>query len=354
MRRLVHCSWFIALTAGCSGNQTFDDGSDKIARRPQLDTDPPAMDAGPIETSREVRFGAGEGPSAEEDAATGASGKGVGVLDGQACVVGAGSIDLCAQQACIPDPGSFTYEATLSSETCGDLTCLTSDDDEHVSLLLSAPLPTGATSAELAERFRGFNFVGHLEGWSLTDGQTTSDEAPSWELIVDDSGDLERLEIEGDVVHVEATLDGLRAWQWQDSNDADCVTDDILGSCVCEWNFTSAYRAVFELKLEQDGTPMGDASDSSLEFGPDIEGQTLDAAVGDSLTLRLQTIGPGNYEDPQLDGDAVTFDGSELPAMQNPGGPTQLFHFTAVQPGLVAVTVPHTFGSPFTFSIDVE
>ena len=52
--------------------------------------------------------------------------------------------------------------------------------------------------------------------------------------------------------------------------------------------------------------------------------------------------------------NTVEFVSSGYAAVQNPGGPTQLFTFRAVSPGQATVSIPHTMGSTFLFDITVE
>ena len=56
----------------------------------------------------------------------------------------------------------------------------------------------------------------------------------------------------------------------------------------------------------------------------------------------LQTIGFGQYEAPQISSNVIRFDGAAFPTKQNPGGPTQVYHFTAMAEGEAQVRIPHT------------
>jgi hypothetical protein len=96
------------------------------------------------------------------------------------------------------------------------------------------------------------------------------------------------------------------------------------------------------------------AANSTLEVGADVEGTTVMVDVGEELILTLQTIGPGNYEEAMVMGDALESLGSEYATLQNPGGPTQLFHFRGVAPGQATVSIPHTTRPTFAFQIAVQ
>jgi hypothetical protein len=83
--------------------------------------------------------------------------------------------------------------------------------------------------------------------------------------------------------------------------------------------------------------------------------RTISAVIGQDIELTLGTIGPGNYGDPELSSDSVRFDGMEYPATQNPGGPTQIFHFHTVATGTTTITIPHIQNpTPFIVTIDVS
>lgn len=72
------------------------------------------------------------------------------------------------------------------------------------------------------------------------------------------------------------------------------------------------------------------------------EGQTIALSIGSKARLKLQTIGPGQFEKPTLVGTGVVFEGAELQSPPNPGGPTQIYVFACVQTGTVAVSIPHS------------
>lgn len=78
-----------------------------------------------------------------------------------------------------------------------------------------------------------------------------------------------------------------------------------------------------------------------------IPSHTLTIKAGRELELTLQTIGPGEYASPPLvSSAAVRFLDVRLVAPPVPAGPTQLFRFEAVQPGLAVIVFQHTAQGP--------
>jgi len=60
----------------------------------------------------------------------------------------------------------------------------------------------------------------------------------------------------------------------------------------------------------------------------------VSASVGQELSIRLQTVGPGNYASPPtVEGTAVTFLDASFVGPQVPAGVTQVFRFKAVKLG---------------------
>jgi hypothetical protein len=87
------------------------------------------------------------------------------------------------------------------------------------------------------------------------------------------------------------------------------------------------------------------------------DGQHASAKVGERIVVTLQTIGGGHYDTPQISSHAIRFEGESdvSPAKQNPGGPTQVYRFTAVAEGEAQIRVPHTGSNPtVTFTIQVR
>jgi hypothetical protein len=84
-------------------------------------------------------------------------------------------------------------------------------------------------------------------------------------------------------------------------------------------------------------------------------GQTVALSTGDELDVTLGSI--GNQGDPSVSSTAIRYDGSSLVGPQNPGGPTMLYKFTAVEHGQVTITIPFLNPenpAPFTLTVNVE
>jgi hypothetical protein len=62
--------------------------------------------------------------------------------------------------------------------------------------------------------------------------------------------------------------------------------------------------------------------------------------------IRLQTVGPGEYEAPGISSPAVRFTGVSLVPPFVPAGPTQVFRFQALNPGRATLTFHHSGMSP--------
>jgi hypothetical protein len=78
------------------------------------------------------------------------------------------------------------------------------------------------------------------------------------------------------------------------------------------------------------------------------------ATVGQQIQITLQTIGPGQYALPQVSSLAVRFEDIALRLPNNPGGPTQVFIFTATAEGTALVRIAHSDSRPsFTATIEV-
>ena len=104
------------------------------------------------------------------------------------------------------------------------------------------------------------------------------------------------------------------------------------------------------------GSASSDAgAGAAVLLSDDASGATKTLSVQQGVDITLHTIGPGNYDTPQLSSNAVKFVGMSYPGTQNPGGPTQLFQFEAVSAGASTITIPHTQRSePFTITLDVR
>jgi hypothetical protein len=79
------------------------------------------------------------------------------------------------------------------------------------------------------------------------------------------------------------------------------------------------------------------------------DGQKVSSKVGQPIVVTLQTIGCGHYDTPQVSSRAVRFESAmdpPPPRQQNPGGPTQVYRFTAVAEGEAQIRIPHTGSNP--------
>jgi hypothetical protein len=76
-----------------------------------------------------------------------------------------------------------------------------------------------------------------------------------------------------------------------------------------------------------------DIKQRELSLNRTNDGQHLSANVGQPIVVTLQTIGGGHYDTPQISSRAIRFESAVFPAKQNPGGPTQVYRFTAVAEG---------------------
>ncbi len=104
----------------------------------------------------------------------------------------------------------------------------------------------------------------------------------------------------------------------------------------------------------------GASGKQTLRLGNGDAGRRLIAAVGDTIEVTLQTIGPGHYGSPVLSSGSVVFLGESSAGPPIPAGPTQLYRFEAVASGLAEITIAHTGGPtegpaipPFVLTVGV-
>ena len=83
-------------------------------------------------------------------------------------------------------------------------------------------------------------------------------------------------------------------------------------------------------------------SGNELSLDNRDNGRQLSVRPGDEILVTLQTIGPGEYELPNVSSSAVVFLGVSILTPPNPGGPRQLFQFRIVAVGHVDISIPHT------------
>ena len=89
----------------------------------------------------------------------------------------------------------------------------------------------------------------------------------------------------------------------------------------------------------------------SLDNGDN--GRVLAVRLGDEIHVTLQTIGPGEYELPNVSSSAVAFLGVSILTPPNPGGPRQLFQFRVAAVGHADISIAHTGQNP-RFGITLE
>ena len=98
----------------------------------------------------------------------------------------------------------------------------------------------------------------------------------------------------------------------------------------------------------------------SVTVAPDLDlitvandEQTVVRKVGQRLTIRLWTIGPGNYGDPAVSAGSVKFIDMSFVSPPNPGGPTQDYRFLVESAGTVVIQIKHTVQAK-TFTVTVN
>ena len=91
----------------------------------------------------------------------------------------------------------------------------------------------------------------------------------------------------------------------------------------------------------------------ALSLNRTNDGERVSAEVGQPIVVTLQTIGGGQYGEPNVSSLSVRFESSLFPAMQNPGGPTQVYRFIAAEEGEAKVEIPHSGSNP-TFKLTIQ
>jgi hypothetical protein len=93
---------------------------------------------------------------------------------------------------------------------------------------------------------------------------------------------------------------------------------------------------------------------SPLMLNDQDSGREVALAMQQAVDITLHTTGPGGYGTPTLSSSAVSFEGLTYPAGQVPGGPTQLYQFTATVEGSAVLSIPFQDGidsrAPFTLT----
>jgi hypothetical protein len=106
-------------------------------------------------------------------------------------------------------------------------------------------------------------------------------------------------------------------------------------------------------------TDCGSPTHPSLKvwsFTSGDNGRRLSVGLGDEIDVTLQTIGPGQYDErPSVSSPAVVFSNVSILTPPNPGGPRQLFQFTAAAAGDAVISIPHTVQNlRFEITVDVR
>lgn len=83
------------------------------------------------------------------------------------------------------------------------------------------------------------------------------------------------------------------------------------------------------------------------------DGERVVARVGQPIVVTLQTVGGGQYGEAKVSSSSVRCETSSFPTMQNPGGPTQIYRFTAAEEGGAKIEIPHTRANP-TFTLNIQ
>jgi hypothetical protein len=79
----------------------------------------------------------------------------------------------------------------------------------------------------------------------------------------------------------------------------------------------------------------------------EVAGNRLSLNLGQTLSLKLQTIGPGEYASPpEISSAAIRFLEMSYVSPAVPAGPTQEFRFRSVAPGLAIIAFRHTGQNP--------
>lgn len=92
----------------------------------------------------------------------------------------------------------------------------------------------------------------------------------------------------------------------------------------------------------------------TIELNGADNGKHISAKAGQKIVVMLQTVGPGQYDEPKVSSAAVRFEGSYFTKMQIPAGPRQVYRFVAAAAGEATVEIPHSWQQPkFCITIKV-
>jgi hypothetical protein len=83
-------------------------------------------------------------------------------------------------------------------------------------------------------------------------------------------------------------------------------------------------------------------------------GREIRIGVEGRIEITLQTIGPGEYSEPDVSSGSVRLTDIQT-LMSPPAGPKQRFRFEASASGRASITIPHTGQNPaFSLLVEVE
>jgi hypothetical protein len=68
-------------------------------------------------------------------------------------------------------------------------------------------------------------------------------------------------------------------------------------------------------------------------------GQTVLMEIGDTIDITLQAIGPGSYELPEIEGNAINFIYDSTISPFIPAGPTQKYGFVGINIGSSSISI---------------
>ena len=90
-----------------------------------------------------------------------------------------------------------------------------------------------------------------------------------------------------------------------------------------------------------------------VELTSQADGTIVELVMNQEVELTLGTVGPGQYGKPTISSPAIRFEGMTFSAVQNPGGPTQVFNFRAIAAGTAVIAIPHdTKPAALTLTLD--
>src|SRR5215470_10948619 len=128
-----------------------------------------------------------------------------------------------------------------------------------------------------------------------------------------------------------------------------------MRTSILAWSVVAL--AFYGDSCDQKAQTPASTTQTELSLNRTNDGQLVTAKVGQPIVITLQTIGGGRYGTPKISSRAVRFEGSAFapPREQNPGGPKQVYRFTATVEGEAQILIPHTDSNPtISFTIRVK